>query len=67
MKFTIRCEERLDGSWLAEIRELNVNVESRSAMEALGKVQAMALRELARRIETGQAPAGVVSITFVTG
>jgi predicted RNase H-like HicB family nuclease len=52
MKFTIEHEQEEDGRWLAEVLELpGVLAYGRSSEEAIAKVQALALRVLADRLE----------------
>ncbi len=56
MTFTIEYEQESDGRWLAEVLELpGVLVYGHTSPEAIGKVQALALRVLADRIEHGEA------------
>jgi len=52
--FTVDTEREQDGRWIAEVRELpGVMVYGTTRAEALQKVEALALRTLADRIEHG--------------
>ncbi|GJI93439.1 hypothetical protein RugamoR57_01570 [Duganella caerulea] len=52
MNLTIDCEQESDGRWLAEIPQLpGVMVYAESATRAISKVQALALRVIAERLE----------------
>ncbi len=53
--FTIETEQEDDGRWIAEILELpGALVYGTSTEEAIAKVQALALRVLAERLEHGE-------------
>ena len=55
MNFTIELEQENDGRWLAEVLDLpGVLVYGQSKEDALDKVQALALRALAERLEHGE-------------
>lgn len=55
MSLLIELEQEPDGRWLAEIPELpGVMTYGESADEARAKVQALALRVLAERLEHGE-------------
>lgn len=65
MTFTIEVEQESDGRWLAEVLELpGVLVYGSSSREAISKVQALALRVLADRIEHGETPDNMLDIKF---
>jgi predicted RNase H-like HicB family nuclease len=52
MNFTIDLEQETDGRWLAEIDDLpGVMVYGATKLEAMAKVQALALRVVADRLE----------------
>lgn len=54
MKFTIETELETDGRWIAEVMELpGVMVYGATPADAVARVQALALRVLAERIECG--------------
>lgn len=55
MPFTIEVEQEEDGRWLAEIPALpGVLVYGQTRPEAIARVQALALRVLADRLEHGE-------------
>jgi predicted RNase H-like HicB family nuclease len=52
MNFTIAVEQEEDGRWLAEVQELpGALIYGDSADDAMTKVQALALRVIAERLE----------------
>ncbi|MSQ06083.1 MAG: type II toxin-antitoxin system HicB family antitoxin [Dehalococcoidia bacterium] len=56
MILTIEIEQEEDGRWIAEVVELpGVIVYGASSAEARAKVQALALRVMADRLEHGKA------------
>ena len=56
MHFDVDLERESDGRWIAEIAELpGAMVYGASRDEAVAKVQALALRVLADRLENGEA------------
>ena len=65
MKFRIEIEREEDGRWLAEVPELpGVLAYGSSAAEAQAKVQALALRVVADRLEHGEAGPELINISF---
>lgn len=63
MNFTIEHEQEDDGRWLAEVPQLpGVLAYGATEGEAMAKVQALALRVLAERIEQDEAGAQPISI-----
>jgi predicted RNase H-like HicB family nuclease len=63
--FSIDVEQETDGRWIAEIRDLpGVMVYGATADEARAKVQALALRVVADRLEHGEADPSLLSISF---
>ena len=65
MQFTIEVEREEDGRWIAEIGEIpGAMMYGTSRGEAIAKVEALALRILAERIEAGEQPAEPIRITF---
>lgn len=65
MKLTIEIEQETDGRWIAEVMELSgVMAYGATPEEAKGRVQALALRVIADRIENEEAGAELLTITF---
>jgi predicted RNase H-like HicB family nuclease len=55
MDFTIEHEQEVDGRWLAEVLEIPGTLAyGKTPVEAIAKVQALALRVIAERIEHGE-------------
>ncbi|MGA2939553.1 MAG: type II toxin-antitoxin system HicB family antitoxin [Syntrophobacteraceae bacterium] len=65
MTFSIEYEQEDDGRWLAEILELpGALAYGRTVQEAVSKVQALALRIIADKIEHGEVPPDMLDIKF---
>lgn len=65
MTFQIELEREQDGRWIAEIPDLaGVLCYGASQSEAVAKVQALALRVLAERLEHREAPGEFLNVTF---
>ena len=65
MTFTIEYEQEDDGRWLAEVLELpGALAYGKTCQEAISKVQALALRILAERLEHGEGPSDMLDIKF---
>lgn len=65
MKFTIEFEQEEDGRWLAEVLELpGVLAYGKTVQQAIAKVQALALRVLADRLEHDEAVATEMTVSF---
>jgi len=63
--FKVEVEQEEDGRWLAEVLELpGVLAYGQSHEAALSKVQALALRVVAERLEHGEAGPQLLSISF---
>ena len=63
--FTIELEREDDGRWVAEIPALSgVMCYGKDRDEAVARVQALALRVIAERLEQREAPAEFVNVTF---
>jgi predicted RNase H-like HicB family nuclease len=63
--FGIEIDREADGRWIAEVSELpGVLSYGQSRDEAVARVQALALRVLAERLEQGEAPAELLAVTF---
>ena len=55
MRFTIETERETDGRWIAEVMELpGVMVYGATVDDAVARVQVLALRVIAERIEHGE-------------
>ena len=65
MQFVIEFECEADGRWIAEVPDLpGVLAYGQTRPEALARVEALALRVLAERLEHGEATAELLSVTF---
>ena len=65
MTFRIEIEQEEDGRWIAEVVDLPGTIAyGKTPEEAKAKVQALALRVLADRLEHGEASPDLVSISF---
>jgi predicted RNase H-like HicB family nuclease len=65
MIFRIELEQETDGRWVAEIVALpGVIAYGMTPTDATAKVQALALRVLADRMEQGEAVAELLSVSF---
>ncbi len=63
--FKIEVEQEEDGRWLAEVLELPGVLEYRESQgAAVSRVQALALRVVAERLEHGEAGPELLSISF---
>ncbi len=63
MTFLIETEQETDGRWIAEVVELpGVLAYGQTVEEAKAKVQALALRVVADRLEHGEAGADLLNI-----
>jgi predicted RNase H-like HicB family nuclease len=62
---TVELEAETDGRWLAEVPALpGVLCYGQDRAEALARVQALALRVIAERLELREAPAEFLNVTF---
>ncbi len=63
--FKIETEREVDGRWIAEVMELPGTLAyGGSEDEAIARVQALALRVVADRLEHGEAGREFLNITF---
>jgi predicted RNase H-like HicB family nuclease len=63
--FKVEIEQEDDGRWLAEVVELpGVLAYGETEQAALSRVQALALRVIAERLEHGEAGPDLLSISF---
>jgi predicted RNase H-like HicB family nuclease len=61
----VELEQEEDGRWIAEVPELpGVMVYGATEDEAMAKVQALALRVMAERLENGEAEPNFLNIAF---
>ena len=65
MTLLVELEQESDGRWIAEIPALpGVMAYGKSSNDAQARVQALALRVLADRLEHGEASPDLLSISF---
>ena len=65
MKLQIEFERENDGRWIAEVPDLaGVLAYGRTRHEALAKVQALALRVIAERLEHGEEAPSLLQLSF---
>jgi predicted RNase H-like HicB family nuclease len=65
MTFTVEIEREDDGRWIAEVLELpGALAYGQTPEEARAKVQALALRVIADRLERGEAGPDLLRISF---
>ena len=65
MTLTIELEREEDGRWIAEVPALSgVLCYGQTREEAVARVQALALRVIAERLEHGEAPPELLSVSF---
>ncbi len=65
MQLAIELEREADGRWIAEVPALSgVLIYGTTRDEAVAKVQALALRVLAERLEHGEEAPTLLSVTF---
>ena len=63
--FKVEIEREDDGRWLAEVAELSgVLAYGETQEAALSRVQALALRVIAERLEHGETESDLLSISF---
>lgn len=63
--FTIEFDQETDGRWIAEVQELpGVICYGVSREQALNKVEALALRVVADRLEEGEEVSELTSVAF---
>jgi predicted RNase H-like HicB family nuclease len=65
MNLTVEIEQEEDGRWIAEVVDLpGVLVYAQTIEDATAKVQALALRVLADRLEHGEGGSAFVNVSF---
>jgi predicted RNase H-like HicB family nuclease len=63
--FEIEIDREDDGRWMAEVPVLSgVQTYGRTRDEAIARVQALALRVIAERLEHAEAPAELLDVSF---
>jgi len=66
MNLTVEFEREEDGRWLAEIADLpGVMVYGQTREQAAARVQALALRVIADRLEHGEAAPDLIRLSFI--
>lgn len=66
MNLTIELEQEDDGRWIAEVSDLpGVLAYGQTRKEAVARVQALAFRVLADRLEHGESEPELMSISFL--
>ncbi len=65
MNYAIDLEQEDDGRWIGEVTDLSgVMAYGQTRGEVLARVQALALRVIAERLEHGEAAADLLSVSF---
>ena len=65
MNFIVETEQEDDGRWIAEVLELpGVLAYGQTPDEARTRVQALALRAVAERLEHGEIASDLVTVSF---
>ena len=65
MNFTIECEEEVDGRWLAEVPQLpGVMCYGESPEDAMAKVESLALRTIAERLDAHESKPVAINISI---
>lgn len=65
MELTIESEQESDGRWLAEVKELpGVMTYGKTRLEAISRVQALALRVLADQVENQETLTESLTVSF---
>lgn len=65
MKFSIECEEEVDGRWIAEVPQLpGVLCYGKTANEAMAKAEVLALRVMAERLEQSESRPFEINISL---
>jgi predicted RNase H-like HicB family nuclease len=65
MKFSIECEEEIDGRWIAEVPQLpGVLCYGKTADDAMSKAEVLALRAMADRLEHSESRPVEINISL---
>jgi predicted RNase H-like HicB family nuclease len=66
MQFHIEIDREADGRWIAEVPDMpGVMTYGRDRADAMARVQALALRVLADRLEHGETEAEPLNVSFL--
>jgi predicted RNase H-like HicB family nuclease len=66
MKLTIELDREEDGRWIAEVADLpGVLAYGQTREEAVARVQALAFRVLADRLENGEGEPELMNVSFL--
>nr|VFJ48423.1 MAG: hypothetical protein BECKDK2373B_GA0170837_102046 [Candidatus Kentron sp. DK]VFJ51258.1 MAG: hypothetical protein BECKDK2373C_GA0170839_103142 [Candidatus Kentron sp. DK] len=67
MQFTVETERESDGRQIAEVTDIPGAMNyGKTRSEAIARAEALALRAIAERIETGEQPVEPIHILFAT-
>ena len=67
MTYTVQIDREPDGRWIAEVPSLpGVMCYAGDRNEAIARVQALALRVIAERLENREAPPELIDVSFIT-
>ena len=67
MTYTVQIDREPDGRWIAEVPDLpGVMCYGGDRNEAIARVQALALRVIAERLEHREAPPELINVAFTT-
>jgi predicted RNase H-like HicB family nuclease len=65
--YTVQIDREPDGRWIAEVPSLpGVMCYGGDRNEAIARVQALALRVIAERLENREAPPELIDVSFAT-
>nr|VFJ49601.1 MAG: hypothetical protein BECKDK2373C_GA0170839_102637 [Candidatus Kentron sp. DK] len=65
MQFTVETERESDGRQIAEVTDIpGAMIYGKTRSEAIARAEALALRAIAERIETGEQPVEPIHILF---
>jgi predicted RNase H-like HicB family nuclease len=65
MTYTIELERETDGRWIAEVPDLAGVLSCGASREQAWRVQALALRVIAERLENDEAPPDLLNVTSI--
>jgi predicted RNase H-like HicB family nuclease len=65
MNFVVELEQEKDGRWIAEVVQIpGALAYGKSRQDALARVEAVALRVIAEKLDQGEIQADLVSVSF---